>query len=68
MFCKNILWEHPRIKKSLLLTSSQNVTVPAGCLGLKVTLIGGGRRYILGNGNPSPGTSGAVFLEWEELE
>lgn len=28
----------------------------------------GSGGYILGNGNPSPGTGGAIFIEWEEYE
>ena len=72
MFCKNILWEHPRIKKSLLLTSSQNVTIPAGCLGLKVTLIGGGGGggfgHVAGSAWASGGAGGGggkVVAEFE---
>lgn len=37
-----VVWELPKVKKSFLITSSQNVTVPADCLNLKATVIGGG--------------------------
>ncbi len=67
-----VVWELVKIKKTLLITSSQNFTVPAGCSGLTVTVIGAGGHGGAGGGmtmwGGTGGTGAKVIRVYNETE